>query len=186
MPNDDPTLAPAETDGTITVPYPFALYMCVGQVVVMGARVEGALARLLRHLEAERLGQPHTEVIWDAVEKKIRATETKCAPRVWTEVRNALNWAQAWDLRERRNRAVHDQYSILPNDDGVLTLHLVKEKGWATSHPAHQELYAGLRETAGLLQLFEAHLDSLTRWVHDPVVSRMPPPKLPGSTPSLD
>ncbi len=80
------------------------------------------------------------------------------------EMKNALHWAQAWDLRERRNRAVHDQYSILPNDHGVLTLHLVKGKGWATTQPTHQELYAGLQETAGLLQLFEAHLDRRPRW----------------------
>lgn len=63
MSTDEDLPTPTEGDGTVTVRYPFALHLCVGQVAVIGARVEGALVRLHRHLEPTLLSQPYTEVM---------------------------------------------------------------------------------------------------------------------------
>jgi hypothetical protein len=165
------------SEDEVSVPYPHSLYLCVGQVVVHGARVEGALARLLRHLDPARLDQAHDEVMWDPVEKAIRKALVTSEPDVAKAVGAALDWAETQELRSKRNRTVHDQYSLLSHGDLQLSLRMRRGQSWETIEAPHHELQVSLLETAELLLRFESALDDLTSWIRSPIRRAMLPPK---------
>jgi hypothetical protein len=173
MPQDERT---DNGDQAIVLPFPQALYLHVGEVAVMGARVEGALVRLLRHLDPSRLGQPHKEVTWEPTEKEIRRVLQSADPAVEAEVLETLDWAVAHELRTRRNRAVHDQYPVIPSGEGIFWMRITRKEHGVTVVGPHQELYGQLRDTAVLLLELAARLEDLTYRLADPSRRRLPFP----------
>lgn len=147
---------------TVVVPYPFSLYLHVGAVAVWGARAEGALVRLLRHLEPSRLSQPHSEVTWDATERAIRNALSGLNPALAAEVEEVLDWAAAHDLRRRRNQAVHDQYPVIAGDGAVWATRLTKRRPGEVVVAPYSEFYSRLNETSRLLLTFASELEDIT------------------------
>jgi hypothetical protein len=173
MPRDERT---DKGDQAVVIPFPQALYLHVGEVAVMGAKVEGALVRLLRQLDPARLSQPHKEVTWEPAEKEIRRVLQSADPAVASEVLETLDWAATHELRIRRNRAVHDQYPVIPSGEDFFWRRITRKELGETVVGPHQELYGQLRDTAVLLLELAARLDDVTYRLGDPSRRRLPFP----------
>lgn len=157
-----------EPDSGVTIAYPHSLFLHVGAVAVMGARVEVALVRLLRHMEKHRLGEPHKEVMWREAEAAIREGLVNVDPSVAAEVVETLDWAAALDLRGRRNDAIHTEYPLLPGDAALLSVRITRRSHAETMVAAYGESFTRLRETKTLLETLVTRLDAVTYWMAQP------------------
>jgi hypothetical protein len=181
--NDDeqaPELPDSDDDG-VTIAYPHSLFLYVGAVAVMGARVEVALVRLLRHMETRRLSEPHKEVMWLETEKAIRQGLANIDPAVADEVLETLDWASTLDLRGRRNDAIHTEYPLLPGEQGVFSTRIARNKPAEITGYSYGDFFARLKETHVLLGTFLVRLDDVTYWMTRPSWHRQLLPRPGGS-----
>ncbi|KQY46734.1 hypothetical protein [Cellulomonas sp. Root137] len=169
MSNDEHPPQSPDLDDDITGTYANSLLLHVGAVAVMGARVEVALVRMLRHLEPHRLSEPHKEVMWLETEKAIRQGLARVDTAVAAEVLETLDWASALDLRGRRNDVIHTEYPILPGKRRAVSLtRIARDKHGESTVAPYDEFFARLRETQALLASFAARLEAVTYWMMRP------------------